>query len=67
MVKDAAAAAMLPERDGCQAAIINFRYIADALWSAEEAVKQILGKAQPELRLRASAAARSLSPAGGFA
>ena len=45
VVKDATAAAMLPEGDGYQAAIINFRYIANALWSTEEAVKQILGKA----------------------
>ncbi len=45
VVKDATAAAMLPEGDGYQAAIINFRYIANALWSTDEAVKQILGKA----------------------
>ncbi len=45
VVKDATAAAMLPEGDGYQAAIVNFRYIANALWSTEEAVKQILGKA----------------------
>ncbi len=45
VVKDATAAAMLPEGDGYLAAIINFRYIANALWSTDEAVKQILGKA----------------------
>ncbi len=45
VVKDATAAAMLPEGDGYLAAIVNFRYIANALWSTEEAVKQILGKA----------------------
>ncbi len=45
VVKDATAAAMLPEGDGYQAAIVNFRYIANALWSTDEAVKQILGKA----------------------
>ncbi|MEE9209647.1 MAG: cysteine hydrolase, partial [Kiloniellales bacterium] len=45
VVKDATAAAMLPEGDGYMAALINFRYIANALWSTEEAVKQILGKA----------------------
>ena len=45
VVKDATAAAMLPEGDGYLAAIINFRNIANALWSTDEAVKQILGKA----------------------
>ena len=45
VVKDATAAAMLPEGDGYMAALINFRYIANALWSTDEAVKQILGKA----------------------
>ncbi len=45
VVKDATAAAVLPEGDGYLAAIINFRFIANALWSTEEAVKQILGKA----------------------
>jgi nicotinamidase-related amidase len=45
VVKDATAAAMLPEGDGYQAAIINFRYIANALWSTDEAVGEILGKA----------------------
>ena len=41
VVRDATAAAMLPEGDGYMAAIINFRYIANALWSTEEAVSRI--------------------------
>lgn len=41
VVRDATAAAMLPEGDGYMAAIINFRYIANALWTTEEAVKRI--------------------------
>ena len=41
VVRDATAAAMLPEGDGYMAAIINFRYIANALWSTEEAVGRI--------------------------
>ncbi len=41
VVKDATAAAMLPEGDGYLAALINFRYIANALWSTDEAVEQI--------------------------
>lgn len=41
VVQDATAAAMLPEGDGYLAAIINFRYIANALWKTDEAVKHI--------------------------
>jgi nicotinamidase-related amidase len=43
VVRDATAAAMLPEGDGYLAAIINFRYIANALWTTDEAVKRIGG------------------------
>jgi nicotinamidase-related amidase len=45
VVRDATAAAMLPEGDGYLAAIINFRYIANAVWSTDEAVKRLDGKA----------------------
>jgi nicotinamidase-related amidase len=41
VVRDATAAAMLPEGDGYLAAIINFRYIANALWTTDEAVERI--------------------------
>jgi len=41
VVKDATAAAKVPEGDGYLAAIINFRYIANAVWSTDEAVKRI--------------------------
>ena len=41
VVKDATAGAMVPEGDGYLAAIINFRYIANAVWSTDEAVKRI--------------------------
>jgi len=41
VVRDATAAARLPEGDGYLAAIINFRYIANALWTTEEAVARI--------------------------
>jgi len=41
VVKDATAAAMLPEGDGYLAALINFRYIANAVWTTEEAVQKI--------------------------
>ncbi len=45
VVRDATAAAILPEGDGYLAAITNFRYIANAVWTTEEAVKRISGKA----------------------
>ena len=41
VVRDATAAAMLPEGDGYLAALINFRYMANAVWSTEEGVVQI--------------------------
>jgi nicotinamidase-related amidase len=41
VVKDATAAAKVPEGDGYLAAIINFRFIANAVWSTDEAVKRI--------------------------
>ena len=44
MVKDATAAAKVPEGDGYQAALINFRYIANALWTTEDAVARIAAR-----------------------
>ncbi len=41
VVKDATAAAKVPEGDGYVAALINFRFIANAVWTTEEAVKHI--------------------------
>jgi nicotinamidase-related amidase len=41
VVRDATAAAKLPEGDGYLAAIINFRYIANALWTTDETVDRI--------------------------
>ena len=41
VVRDATAGAMLPEGDGYLAALINFRYIANALWTTDEAVRRI--------------------------
>jgi nicotinamidase-related amidase len=43
VVKDATAGAKLPEGDGYLAAITNFRYIANAVWSTDEAVERISG------------------------
>jgi nicotinamidase-related amidase len=44
VVKDATAAAMLPEGDGYLAALTNFRYIANAVWTTDEATKLISGE-----------------------
>jgi len=41
VVRDATAAAQLPEGDGYLAAIIDFRYVANALWTTDEAVRRI--------------------------
>jgi nicotinamidase-related amidase len=41
VVRDATAAAKLPEGDGYQAALINFRYMANAVWTTAEAVNAI--------------------------
>ncbi len=41
VVRDATAAAKLPEGDGYLAALINFRFIANGLWSTDEAVERI--------------------------
>ena len=41
VVRDATAAAKLPEGDGYLAAITNFRYVANDLWTTAEAVEKI--------------------------
>ncbi len=41
VVRDATAAARLPEGDGYLAALINFRYVANALWTTDEATHRI--------------------------
>ena len=38
VVEDATAAAKLPDLDGYQAALVNFRFMASAVWTTEEAV-----------------------------
>ena len=44
VVKDATAAAQVPEGDGYQAALTNFRFLASALWTTEQAVLEMQGK-----------------------
>ncbi len=41
VIKDATAAAKLPEGDGYLAALTNFRYMANAVWTTDEAVAML--------------------------
>ena len=41
VVRDATAGAKIPEGDGYLAALINFRMMANAVWSTDEAVDRI--------------------------
>jgi nicotinamidase-related amidase len=41
VVKDATAAAIVPEGDGYQAAVINYRFLANTVWTTDEAEKAI--------------------------
>jgi len=43
VVSDATAAAQIPEGDGYRAALTNFRFIANAVWTTDEAVKRLGG------------------------
>jgi nicotinamidase-related amidase len=44
VVRDATAAAIIPEGDGYLAAITNFRFIANAVWNTSQAVDRLNGK-----------------------
>ena len=44
VVKDATAAAQIPEGDGYLAALINFRFMANAVWTTNEAVNRLSGQ-----------------------
>jgi len=41
VVRDATAAAKLPEGDGYHAALVNFRFVANGLWTTEETITRI--------------------------
>jgi nicotinamidase-related amidase len=41
VIKDATAAAQIPEGDGYLAALVNFRFMANADWTTDEAVKRL--------------------------
>lgn len=45
VVKDATAAAVIPDGDGYAAALTNFRFIANAVWTTDVAVKNIRSSA----------------------
>lgn len=46
VVRDATAGSKLPEGDGYLAALVNFRWLANALWTTETAVARLDGLAQ---------------------
>ncbi len=48
VVKDATAAAQVAEGDGYAVALVNFRFIANAVWTTQEAVKAIGGAGATE-------------------
>lgn len=41
VVRDATAAAKLPEGDGYLSALVNFRFMANALWTTDQVVEQV--------------------------
>ena len=41
VIKDATAAAQIPEGDGYLAALINFRFMANAVWTTDEAIARL--------------------------
>jgi len=41
VVKDATAAAQVPEGDGYEAALTNFRFLANTVWTTKEAIRNI--------------------------
>jgi nicotinamidase-related amidase len=48
VVKDATAAAKVPEGDGYQTALVNYRFLANTVWTTAEAVEAIQ-KSQPKM------------------
>jgi nicotinamidase-related amidase len=43
VVKDATAAAKVPDGNGYESALVNFRFIANAVWTTEQAIKALGG------------------------
>lgn len=46
VVSDATAAAQVPEGDGYQAALVNFRFLANTVWDTQTAVERITAAAE---------------------
>ena len=44
VVKDATAAAIVPEGNGYESALVNFRFIANTVWTTDEATTAMEGK-----------------------
>lgn len=44
VVRDATAAARIPDGDGYQAGLTNFRFMANAVWSTDEAIARLAGR-----------------------
>ena len=44
VVSDATAAAQVEEGDGYEAALVNFRFIANTVWTTNEATQAMQGK-----------------------
>lgn len=45
VIRDATAAAILPEGDGYLAALTNFRFMANAVWTTAQVVERFRGEA----------------------
>lgn len=41
VVKDATAAAKVPEGDGYESALVNFRFIANTVWTTQETLEAL--------------------------
>jgi len=50
VVSDATAAAQVAEGDGYHAALVNFRFIANTVWTTEQAVKEISSYSSADCR-----------------
>jgi len=52
IVTDATAAAVVPDGDGYMSAMVNFRFLANTVWTTDEAVERIRAGKQPEEHAR---------------
>jgi len=52
VVRHAVAGPKLSEGDGYHAALVNFRYLANALWTTEDAVTRLFDNSRPHTPVR---------------